>query len=256
MLILVGTDPLRDHPDVRLARRALENVRYKVVVDIAAGDLDIYADASLPGLPVVEKDGHYTDWEGRAQRFRAVREPLGQARSEWRIFQGLSEAMGHDLGFHSLDDLHAEMGALLASAPAAGPGDAGPSGTAETTAPPAEHDPHDLVLFAYPLLVDEGRLSAGADLLKEAFEQEAFVEVSTADAARLGLADGATARVRTEAGEATLSVRVSEHLAAGAVFVPWNQPGFAANTILSGSRIAPVTLEPIEAAAPAEAVRA
>ena len=121
VLLLVGTDPLRDHPDVRLARRALENVRYKVVVDIAAGDLDIYADASLPGLPVVEKDGHYTDWEGRAQRFRAVREPFGQARSEWRIFQGLSEAMGHDLGFHSLDDLHAEMGALLASAPAAAP---------------------------------------------------------------------------------------------------------------------------------------
>ena len=91
------------------------------------------------------------------------------------------------------------------------------------------------MLFAYPLLVDEGRLSAGADLLKEAFEQEAFVEVSTADAERLGLAHGATARVRTEAGEATLPVRVSEHLVAGAVFVPWNQPGFAANTSCPGA---------------------
>ena len=36
--------------------------------------------------------------------------------------------------------------------------------------------------------------------------------------------------MRTAAGEAELPVRVTEHVAEGAVFVPFNQPGFAANT--------------------------
>ena len=98
---------------------ALENVPSKVVVDIAADNLAIYADAMLPATPVIEKDGHYTDWEGRTQRFRPVRAPLGLARSEWEIFQELSEVIGAGMGFHSLDDLHQEMAKLLGPLPAA-----------------------------------------------------------------------------------------------------------------------------------------
>src|SRR5439155_1533021 len=119
VLFLVGTDPLRDFPDAALVRRALANVRYKVVVDISADAMDIYADAMLPAAPYLEKDGHYTDWEGRTQRLRPVRAPLGLARSEWEIFQELSEIAGADMGFRSLDDLHEEMASVLAS-PAAG----------------------------------------------------------------------------------------------------------------------------------------
>ena len=94
----------------------------------------------------------------------------------------------------------------------------------------------ELILFTYPLLVDDGRQTAGADTLKEALAEPPFVEVNPADAERLGLSDGDLGRVRTAAGEATLPVRVTEHVAAGAAFVPFNQPGFAANTILSGRR--------------------
>src|SRR2546427_587923 len=82
-----------------LVRRALANVEYKVVVDISADVMDIYADAMLPAAPYLEKDGHYTDWEGRTQRLRAVRASLGLARSEWEIFQELSEIACADMGF-------------------------------------------------------------------------------------------------------------------------------------------------------------
>jgi NADH-quinone oxidoreductase subunit G len=251
VLFLVGVDPLRDFPDASLARRALENVRYKVVVDISADAMAIYADAMLPAAPYLEKDGHYTDWEGRSQRLRPLRDPTGLARSEWEIFQELSEALGADMGFHSLDALHEEMASLLAG-----------EGAAEVAATPARSPtarvagaPDDqardgeLVLFSYPLLVDEGQLSVGADALKEALEEEPFVEVHPADAERLGLVDGAAARVRTEAGQAELPVRITESIARGAVFVPYNQRGFAANSILSGSLITSATLEPVEARA-------
>src|SRR5207245_176408 len=156
VLFLVGVDPLRDFPDAALAQRALENVAYKVVVDIDSAAMAIYADAMLPAAPYLEKDGHYTDWEGRSQRLRPVREPRGLARSEWEIFQELSEAMGADMGFHSLDALRNEMSQFVHATPV----------DRQVAGPEARRQPRadeGLVLFSYPFLVDEGRLSVGAD---------------------------------------------------------------------------------------------
>ena len=55
------------------------------------------------------------------------------------------------------------------------------------------------------------------------------------------------ADVRTAAGQATLPVRVTDAVAAGACFVPWNNAGLAANTLFSGTRRAAVTLSAAEA---------
>ena len=100
------------------------------------------------------------------------------------------------------------------------------------------------MLFSYPLLVDEGRLSERAAELKDALEEPAFVEVHPRDAGRIGLAEGARAVISTEAGEAVLPVRVTERVVGGAAFVPFNQPGLAANTLLSGAFTAVATLAP------------
>jgi anaerobic selenocysteine-containing dehydrogenase len=55
------------------------------------------------------------------------------------------------------------------------------------------------------------------------------------DARSLGLEDGDAVRVRTAAGEAELPLRVTASVARGSAFVPYNQPGLRANTLLSGS---------------------
>jgi predicted molibdopterin-dependent oxidoreductase YjgC len=84
--------------------------------------------------------------------------------------------------------------------------------------------------------VDEGRLSDGAHELKAALEEEPFVEVHPDTAGRLGLAEAATrALVTTAVGEAELPIRLTTAIAPGAAFVPFNQPGLAANTLLSGA---------------------
>ena len=80
----------------------------------------------------------------------------------------------------------------------------------------------------------------------------AFVEVHPEDAEKHGLSDGGRATVRTDAGEAELAVRVTEHIAQGAVFVPFNQPGLAANRLLAGSFTASATVEAASAPPDAE----
>jgi predicted molibdopterin-dependent oxidoreductase YjgC len=252
VLFLVGVDPLADFPDAKLARQALANAKFRVVQDIALRDYELFADAALPAAAFLEKDGHYTDWEGRGQRLRPVRNPPGLARPDWQIFQELSEVVDADMGFRSLDALHEEMGRLLAprDVEPLGPPSSdlrarpSPSETDSSGGPP-DSTPETLSLFTYPLLVDDGRLSADADELKAALAQEPFIEVHPEDATRLGLTDVERATVRTEAGDAELPIRVTEAVAPGSVFVPYNQAGFRANRLLSGRFFTSATVEPV-----------
>jgi len=153
---------------------------------------------------------------------------------------------GGDLGFETLDELHEEMGRILASSATEAmaheaPETVGPSAPTPADVPAAR----SLHLFTYPLLVDEGRLSERADELKAALEEPAFVEVHPSDAEAAGLVDGRRVTVRTAAGVAELDARVTHDIAVGAVFVPFNQPGLAANTLLSGELTTDVTLEAV-----------
>jgi NADH-quinone oxidoreductase subunit G len=246
VLLVIGADPLRDHPDAALARRALANVGTLVVQSLELGDLEPFASAFLPASASIERDGHLTDWEGRWQRIRPVRRPLGLGRPDWEILCGLAAAMGADLGFETLDEVRAEMASLLM------PRSVGerPNVWAGAGAPQWIDD---LTLFTYPMLIDEGRLSDRADQLKAALEEPAFAEMHPVDAEKKGLTDGGTVRLTTERGDVLVPLRVTEQVAAGSVFVPFNQPGLAANTLLSGRSTAAVTVEAVTTAGAAGA---
>jgi len=237
-LFLVGVDLLRDFPDAALARRALENVEHKVVQDVVAGPMAPYADAVLPASAWIERDGTVTNWEGRAQRIRPVRGPMPLSRPDWQILQELSEVAGHDMGFASIEHLRREGAELLRPRQV----DLAGLGRSSTGATLGEAGGDGLLLFTYPLLVDEGTLSRAAGALKAALEDDAFVEVHPDDAERLGLAGGGRAAVSTPAGSASLPVRVSSEIARGTAFVPFNQPGLQANTLLSGRLTAVATV--------------
>jgi NADH-quinone oxidoreductase subunit G len=241
LLYLIGVDPLRDFPDAALARQALENVETKVVQDVVAGPLAPYADIVLPAAPWIERSGeHASTWEGRAQPLHAVRGPMALSRPDWQIFQELSEVAGHDLGFATLEDLQREAAPLMADRKVARWA-ASPRAAAATLGEAGD----GLVLFTYPLLVDEGTLSRQAVVLKDALGLPAFVEVHPDDAERLALTEGGTATVTTPAGSSgPLPVRVTKDIAPGTAFVPFNNPGLQANTLLSGRFTTTATLAP------------
>ena len=70
--------------------------------------------------------------------------------------------------------------------------------------------------------------------MKAALGEDAFVEVHPEDAEKQGLANGGRAVGRTDAGEAILPVRVTEHIAHGACSFRSTSPA-CANGLLSGS---------------------
>ena len=252
VLFLIGVDVLRDAPDAALAQRALANAAFKVVLDTTLDqDIAPFADVVLPACPAIERAGAFSDWEGRAQPFEAVRPAFAMSRPDWEILQAMSEAFGRDMGFRSLQDVRDEM-ARVATAASALAGDAPDTAAAGQAAPDAPAgQAGGLRLFSYPLLVDQGRHLDGADLLRTGLEAPAFVEIHPADASGLGLPHGGYASLTTTAGAAVLPVRVSDGISRGAAFVPWNNAGLQANTLFSGTHVTPVTLASAEAPEPA-----
>ncbi len=63
----------------------------------------------LPSATYIEKEGTFTNFEGRVQKFTKVLEPLGQARSEWEILIDLARELGHPLSYASAEEIFHEM---------------------------------------------------------------------------------------------------------------------------------------------------
>jgi formate dehydrogenase major subunit len=105
---------------------------------------------------------------------------------------------------------------------------------------PAEWLPaKELPDAAYPLVLNTGRVlehwHTGTMTRRskplDAISPEAFVEIHAADAARLGLRDGAMAKVASRRGEVVLRARVTERLRPGTVFIPFHFREAAANLL-------------------------
>jgi NADH-quinone oxidoreductase subunit G len=249
-LVLAGVDLHRDYGPRELATQALERA-FVIAVDHEVNDTTSQADVLLPGMVHAETEGTFTDWEGRVQAtHRAV--PVGGAAQEiWDLADQLAARLGVDLGFAGVGRAAAETERYRRRPPGVAAGETGgePLPTAPGPTAPEERDEDGLDLVTYPLLLDgASMLARAADLNRET--PGAFVELHPDDAARLGLADGATAEV--DFGEdrtARLPVRVAPTVAPGCAFVPANQPDLPLRALLGPAPALRVKLTAVEEAA-------
>jgi predicted molibdopterin-dependent oxidoreductase YjgC len=63
-----------------------------VVMDIADSALSARANVVLPLHSFAEKEGTYTNLEGRVQRLRQALPPQARTPADWRVFQDLANA--------------------------------------------------------------------------------------------------------------------------------------------------------------------
>ena len=67
------------------------------------------ADVILPGAAYTEKEGSYTNLEGRVQYSQRATFPPGDAKEDWTILRALSEKLGKKLDFDNLFQLREFM---------------------------------------------------------------------------------------------------------------------------------------------------
>jgi NADH-quinone oxidoreductase subunit G len=93
-LIFLRGGPLAQFGDPVLTARALERAELVVTVDVHPSAVSEQAHWVLPGASFAEKDGTFTNSQGRVQRIRKVLMIRGDTREEWRILQELGRALG------------------------------------------------------------------------------------------------------------------------------------------------------------------
>ena len=108
-LYIMGADPVTTFPDTDLARRALDRVPFLIVQDLFMTETAKYANVFLPACSYIEKDGSFTNIEGRVQAFRKAIEPRGQSRPDWQILAEMMVRLGKPVPYFSPRDIAREI---------------------------------------------------------------------------------------------------------------------------------------------------
>jgi formate dehydrogenase major subunit len=264
-MYMMGENPFMSDPNTNLVRKALSALDFLVVQDIFVTETAEFADVILPATSYLEKEGTYTNTDRRVQRGRTVLPPPGDARADWWITQEVARRVGLDWSYSSPREVFDEMVPLMPSYRNLSWDNLGDTGKLYPNDDP-EHSDGTVVMFderfntadglahlvpaewlparelpdeEYPFVLNTGRLLEHwhtGSMTRRSFALDTIAPRAEAylnpeDAHRLGLVDGAMARVRSRRGEIELHVRVSVREARGNVFIPFHFREASANLL-------------------------
>lgn len=116
VLYVVGADLALNYHDTSLAQRALENAGFVVVQDLLLTETAQYADVVLPAASFAEKEGTFTNTEGRVQRFwKAFNSPSPDVKPDLNIFAELAVYLGKPMPVFSSEQVMREIGKAFAA---------------------------------------------------------------------------------------------------------------------------------------------
>ncbi|MBS0181242.1 MAG: molybdopterin-dependent oxidoreductase [Nitrospira sp.] len=239
-LYILGENPLATLPASMEVRAALERLELLVVQDSFLTDTGELAHFVLPACTYAEKDGTFTNLEGRVLRVRQAMDPLGESLPDWHIMTALANAMGCRWEYQSTNDIQAEIMKLLPGYYNLGqPRKVVPvpdqylsnDYAAEVKAryqrtPPSGEPPRPFSLVMGQLLMHSGKLSTHAPGLIKIAPNTGKLRMNIRDMERLGLQDGAKVRLTSDRGSLQLGVQPDQSIAPGTCFFPehFNEP--------------------------------
>jgi NADH-quinone oxidoreductase subunit G len=234
--ILLHAEPELDSADPAAAHAALSAAEFVVALSpfrpTTADDIDV----ALPVSPFTETGGTFVNCEGRSQRFGGVALALGETRPAWKVLRVLGSML--ELPGFAYEDIEAVRSELVPAAEVASRLSNATDVAIErprSPAPGVERVTDVPVYFADPLV----RRARSLQQTKDA--KSPVARANAATLSRLGLADGAAARVRQGTGEAMLKVSLDNGVPDGCVRIA----AAHSSTRTLGPMFGPVTVEPV-----------
>jgi predicted molibdopterin-dependent oxidoreductase YjgC len=264
-MYIVGENPVLSFPNSRLIKETLASLDFLVVQDMFLTETARLANVVLPAASFAEKEGTFTNFEGRVQRVQKAIAPLGESLPDWEIILRLADKMGSPMPYSSpqqvMDEIisccqlpayssyeaggHLELetkslyGTESSSSRGVGRVHGGqfPGGFARFC--PVEHVPPAKPNKGYPFTLLTGtifdhfgtgsRSSRSTRLRKSS--PEAFVDICESDARELAISDGEMVKVISPVGEVTAKVRITNTLCEGMLFMPISFPEAPVNEL-------------------------
>jgi predicted molibdopterin-dependent oxidoreductase YjgC len=239
-LYVLGENPLATFPASMEVRAALERLELLVVQDPFLTETAKMADFVLPACTYAEKDGTFTNFEGRVLRIRQAMDPLGESLPDWHIMTALANAMGCRWEYQSANDIQSEIMKLLPGyynlgqprkfAPALDQylsnGYAGEVKARYRTSQASVERARPFMLIMGQLLMHSGKLSTQASGLIKIAPNTGKLRMNIRDMERLGMQDGTKVRLISDRGSLQLAVQPDQSIAPGTCFFPehFNEP--------------------------------
>lgn len=268
-MYLIGENPVVSHADAAHAVHCLEKIPFLVVQDIFLTETAQYADVVLPAACFAEKNGTFSNTERRVQRVRKAVSPPQDARDDAQIVCSIAAKMGATLAPEGGKNVAAVFDEMISVTPSyAGityerieeKGIQWPCLDAESDGTEILHvgnfvrgkgkfhpvefvPPAEVADENYPFILTTGRvlyqyhtgtMTRKADGLTTK-EPVAYIEMSSNDAAKLGVKHGTMVAVSSRRGTINVVVRVSEKAVDGTVFIPFHFAEAAANILTNNA---------------------
>jgi len=241
-LYLVGENPLATLPASLDVKGALEKLELLICQDPFMTETAKLAHFVLPACTFAEKEGTFTNQEGKVQRVRQTMDPLGESLPDWHIMSAIASGLDYAVEYESSQDIQAEImkllpgyynlgqpkkvvptpDAYLADGYAAEVAGRYPSLVTRHSSLDGNH----FVLTMGQLLYHSGKLSTQASGLIKISPNTRRLRMSTQDLERLGLGEGAQVRVTSDHGSLEMGVEPDVTLMPGSCFFPehFNEP--------------------------------
>jgi formate dehydrogenase alpha subunit len=257
-LYIVGENPILSFPHSSLVAEALASLDFLVVQDMFLTETARLANVVLPAASFAEKEGTFTNFEGRAKRVRKAIEPPGESLPDWEIILRLAEKMGAPLPFSSLQQIMDEIEELVPLydgytdserlySPEPKPWGArriygGKFLSGFSRFSPVEYiPPEERIKEDYPFTLltgtpryhfGTGARSSRASRPKK-FLPQAFLEIGESDAKKLGISHSDKVKLISPVAELTTAVRIIDTLPEGIVFMPISFPESPVNRLFN-----------------------
>jgi len=255
-MYIVGENPVLSLPPSTIVTESLAYLDFLVVQDMFLTETAKLAGVVLPATSFAEKEGTFTNFEGRVSRVRKAIEPPGESLPDWEIILRLSDTMGTPLPFSSLQQVMDEIEELVPLYEGYGDfqrlhqvepdtwearrtyGGQFLKGfarfyTVEYTlqAEGAEEDyPFTLLTGTILNHFGTGTRSSRAWRLKKSFPQ-VFLEIGESEARKLAISPGDRVKVISPLAEITTAVKITDTLPKSTVFIPISFPESPVNRL-------------------------
>ncbi len=240
-LYIVGENPLRSLPQPQRVKQALGQLELLVVQDILNTETARMAHFVLPGAAFSEKQGSFTNLEGRIQPFDAVSAPPGNAMADWEVLDRLIARMAQTDGYEDIEKVRVEIRNNVA---AYADLDGTQTSWVKQIGRTALFNPEnaDGLIHFYPVVTSEdedenkeypysaiigslryhlgsGTRTAASQRIRD-LDKIGAIEIAPEDGATLGIADGDRIKITSLYGELESAVRLRKEIRPGEVFVP------------------------------------
>ena len=249
-LYIVGENVVSGFPpQSQLAAEALSSLDFLVVQDLFLTETARFADVVLPAASFAEKEGTFTNLEGRIGWLQEALPPKGQSLPDWQIILRLAREMETPLPYSSLQEVMDEIsenvpfyqgysykqGHLeeksfeeVAANRAFQSAEVYPrfSPGVQFSQQYRRPEGYPFYLILEPSLTHFGSgVRSGKSRRLRGFYPTTALKISKSDAEDMSLASGDKLRIRSPYSQVTAVVEISNEVSPGTVSIPTSFPG-------------------------------